>query len=179
MLEGYSFPLILLSMMENKLLILLIITFFLCIIAPAYAKEIPASSLIPRFMTFSADEVNVRTGPGQRYPIRVVFKKEGLPIEIVKEFDGWCQMRSKDGDEGWVHKSLLSSKRTVIVRGSTRTLFKKPKVGAMPVVKLEPGVIANLDRCNKEWCYLKAAGYKGWLERENIWGVYPDEVFIK
>ncbi|MFH1158447.1 MAG: SH3 domain-containing protein [Pseudomonadota bacterium] len=152
-------------------------TFFLGCAGLAHAEEIPAS--VPRFMTLGADEVNVRTGPGQRYPVRVVLRKEGLPVEIIKEFDGWCQMRSKDGDEGWAHKSLLSGKRSVIVEGSTRTLFKKPKAGAMPVVKLEPGVIAYLDRCDKEWCYLRVAGYKGWLERENVWGVYPGEVFTK
>jgi len=179
MLEGRSFPPILLRMMENKLLILLIITFSLGIVAPTYAEKISTPSLIPRFMTLSADKVNVRTGPGQRYPIRIVFKKEGLPVEIVKEFDVWYQIQSKDGDKGWVHKSLLSNKRAVIIIGSTRALFKKPKAGAMPVVKLEPDVIADLDRCDKKWCYLKTAGYKGWLEKKNIWGVYPDEVFIK
>ena len=178
-------------MMENRFLILLIITFFLGITVPAYAEKIPTSSPVPRFMTLSANKVNVRAGPGQRYPIRIILKRKGLPVEIIKEFDVWYQIQSNDGDKGWVHKSLLSGKRAVIIIGSTRTLFKKPKVGAMPVVKLEPGVIAYLDRCdracsdahtdncNKVWCYLKIAGYKGWIERKNIWGVYSNEVFIK
>ena len=177
--------------MENKFFILLVVTFLFGIAAQTYAEETPLPPPVPRFMTLNADEVNVRAGPGQRYPVKVILKKEGLPVEITKEFDGWYQMRSKDEDKGWVHRSLLSGKRAVIVKGSIRTLLKKPKLGAMPVVKLEPGVIAHLDRCdracadasldrcNKVWCYLKVAGYKGWIERENIWGVYPDEIFIK
>ena len=178
-------------MMENKFFILLVITFFFGTAAQTHAEESLVPPSVPRFMTLNADKVNVRAGPGQRYPVKFIFKKEGLPVEITKEFDGWYQMCSKDGDKGWVHISLLSGKRAVIVKGSIRTLFKKPGVGAMPVVKLEPGVIASLDscdracadasldRCNKVWCYLRVAGYKGWIERENIWGVYPDEIFIK
>jgi len=154
---------------------------FLGLLAPAYADEEAAAPQlpVPRFVTLNADEVNLRTGPGLRYPVRVVLKKDGLPVQIIKEFDVWRQIADKDGDEGWVHKSLLSGRRAVIISGPTQTLLKKPDEGAKPVVKLEPGVIAGLDRCDKEWCYLKVASYKGWLKRENVWGVYPDEKFTK
>jgi len=134
---------------------------------------------VPRFVTLDADEVNVRTGPGVRYPIKFIFNKEYLPVEVIKEFDVWRQIRSRDGDEGWVHKSLLSGKRTVIITGHIQTLFKKPDEGTKPVVKLEPGVIANLDHCDNGWCNLKIASYEGWIKRENLWGIYPDEKFVK
>src|SRR5690606_33077788 len=123
------------------------------------------------------DEVNVRTGPAVRYPIRFILKKDGLPVEIIKEFDIWRQIRTQDGDEGWVHKSLLSGRRAAIVTGHVQTVFKKADTGARPVVKLEPGVIAGLDHCGNEWCYLRVAGYKGWIKKENLWGVYPNETF--
>ena len=74
---------------------------------------------------------------------------------------------------------MLSGRRSVIVTGPVQTLLRKPDEDAKPVVKLEPGVIAGLDRCDKEWCYLKVASYKGWLKRENVWGVFPDEKFTK
>ena len=42
---------------------------------------------IPRFVTLRAREVNVRTGPGVRYPIDWVFQRPNLPVEVVAEFD--------------------------------------------------------------------------------------------
>lgn len=167
--------------MKNKVFIILFLFFFAGTahadekLTDANAPQLP----VPRFVTLGADEVNVRSGPGIRYPIKFIFKKDGMPIEIIKEFDVWRQIRSMEGDEGWANKSLLSGKRAVIIKGHIQTLLKKPNENAKPVVKVEPGVIAGLDQCNKEWCYLRIAGYKGWTKRENIWGIYPDEKLSK
>ena len=171
-------------MSKNAIYILII---FLCVVCFAgfveagiankdkSVKQLP----LPRFVTLSADEVNVRVGPGIRYPIKLVLKKERLPVEIIKEFDVWREVRSIDGDAGWVHKSLLSGKRSVIIKDYIQTIYKKPNKKSKPVVKLEPGVIARLDHCKNEWCYLNVASYKGWIKRENIWGVYSDEAVEK
>lgn len=140
-------------------------------------EEAPSQLPIPRFVTLGTEEVNVRTGPGLRYPIRIVIRKQGLPVEIIREFDVWRQIRDHDGEEGWVHKSMLSGRRAVIVQGATQPLLKKPETDARPVVRLEPGVIAGLETCPDAWCELKVGGYSGWMQRANVWGVYPDEKF--
>jgi SH3-like domain-containing protein len=132
---------------------------------------------VPRFVTLATDEVNLRTGPGLRYPVKLVIKRSGLPVEIIREFDIWRQVRDVDGEEGWVHKSMLSGRRSVIVRGQMQTLLRHPKTDALPVAKLEPGVIASLESCDAKWCSLKVGGYDGWIKKENLWGVYPDETF--
>lgn len=132
---------------------------------------------VPRFVTLGTDEVNVRTGPGQRYPIKFVIRKDGLPVEITREFDVWRQIRDVDGDGGWVHKSMLSGRRAVVIKGRLQTLLKKPDEADRPVVKLEPGVIADLQTCREAWCSLKIASYNGWLKKADIWGVYLDETF--
>ena len=181
-MDGGGFPLILIRMMENRLLtVLALIACLGVVLVPAFAADEPAAQPlpVPRFVTLNTDEVNLRTGPGLRYPVKLVLKKEGLPVQIIKEFDVWRQISDRDGDAGWVHKSMLSGKRGVIVTGPVQTLLRKPDEGSKPVVKLEPGVIAGLDRCDKEWCYLKVASYKGWLKRANVWGVFPDEKFTK
>ncbi len=152
----------------------------MCAAIPATAAEEEGKSAqlpVPRFVTLGTDEINIRTGPGLRYPIKLVFRKDGLPVEVIREFDVWRQIRDIDGDEGWVHKSMLSGKRAVIVQGHVQTLLKKPDEGKKPVVRLEPGVIAALKTCRKEWCELAVGGYDGWLKREDVWGVYSDEKF--
>jgi SH3-like domain-containing protein len=74
---------------------------------------------VPRFVSLGADRVNLRFGPGKEYPISWVLAREGLPVEIIGEFDTWRKVRLHDGDEGWVHSSLLSSRRTIMTRIAT------------------------------------------------------------
>ena len=130
---------------------------------------------VPRFVSLGSDEVNVRTGPGLRYPIRWVFHRQGMPVEIVREFDVWRQIKDMDGDEGWVHESLLSGKRTVVVTGKIRTMYEDATTHSRPVVRLQSGVVARLDHCEQGWCNLKAAGYEGWLKRDQVWGLLPGD----
>ena len=132
---------------------------------------------VPRFVTLGTDEVNLRTGPGLRYPVRLVLRKSGLPVEIVREFDIWRQVRDIDGDEGWVHKRMLSGRRAVVVKGQVQTLLRHPEDDARAVARLEPGVVARLETCKDAWCRLSVGGYTGWLKREQVWGVYPSEIF--
>ena len=63
---------------------------------------------VPRFVTLRADEVNLRTGPGEQYPIEWIYVRAGLPVEIIAEFGNWRRIRDFEGIEGWVFHSLLS-----------------------------------------------------------------------
>src|SRR5262249_34893678 len=63
---------------------------------------------VPRFVSLKADEVNARVGPGSDYAIAWVFRRAGLPVEIVAEFENWRQVRDSGGGTGWVASSLVS-----------------------------------------------------------------------
>jgi SH3-like domain-containing protein len=131
---------------------------------------------VPRFASLRADEVNLRTGPGERYPIDWVLVKKGLPVEIVQEFDVWRKIRDSQGSEGWVHQRMVAGTRSVIVAGVVRTLRADAAAAAPAVAHVEPGVVARLLECRGSWCRIETAGIKGWLGRSEVWGVYPDEV---
>jgi SH3-like domain-containing protein len=30
-------------------------------------------------------------------------------------------------------------------------------------------------RCREDWCRVEVAGLRGWISRDNIWGVYEGE----
>jgi SH3-like domain-containing protein len=130
---------------------------------------------LPRFVTLGADEVNVRTGPGLKYPIKFIIRKTGLPVEVKGEHEVWRRIEDSDRDGGWVHKSMLSGRRGVIVQGQVQSLLKKPDEAAPPVAKLEPGVVAELEACKADWCKLEVQSYTGWVKRAHLWGVYPQE----
>lgn len=144
----------------------------------ANAQGTGASGLeVPRFVSLASNEVNLRTGPGLKYPIEWVLTREGLPVEVVREFDTWREIKTVDGDVGWVHSSLLSGKRTVLVDQYTRKIFNAASADSRPIAQIEPGVVADVDKCEKQWCHIDVLTYDGWIEKSSVWGVYDHEVF--
>ncbi|MBK1667665.1 hypothetical protein CKO28_06410 [Rhodovibrio sodomensis] len=131
---------------------------------------------IPRFVSLRPDEVNLRTGPGRRYPIEWVYKRAGMPVEVIGEYGIWRQIRDWQGDTGWVHQVMLQADRTARVVGDgPRPLLAEPAPDAATVALLQPGVIAQLESCESRWCRLTAGGYTGWIRRDAFYGVYPGE----
>jgi SH3-like domain-containing protein len=145
----------------------------------AAALALPAGAVekerVPRFVSLRSDEVNLRTGPGERYPIDWVLVKKGLPVEVLDEYDVWRRIRDSQGSEGWVHQRMVGATRTVIVTGKLRTLRAEPGDDAAALAHVEPGVIARLLECRDAWCRVEAQDIKGWLKRGEIWGVYAEE----
>jgi len=142
-------------------------------LVPAVAAE--KALPVPRFVSLRADEVNLRTGPGERYPIEWVLTRKGLPVEIVEEFEAWRKIRDAQGTEGWVHQRMVTGTRNVLITGELRTLRADADAAAPAVARAEPGVIAHLLDCRDTWCRVELQGVKGWLKRSEVWGVYPGE----
>lgn len=130
---------------------------------------------VPRFVSLGSDRINVRRGPGTRYPIAWIFVREGLPVEVIAEFEHWRQIRDSEGAVGWVHKNLLSGERTVVVRDGLQALHREPYPASPAVARLQPGVIARVDQCRDAWCAVEIGNFDGWVMREYLWGVYPEE----
>jgi SH3-like domain-containing protein len=138
-----------------------------------------ADDHLPHFSSLRADAVNLRTGPGDRYPIEWVYQRKGLPVEVTAQFDVWRRVSDSDGTEGWVHERMLAARRTIVVTGAARTLLSAPETQAAPVARAEPGVIARLLECKADWCRVEVQDIKGWLPRADMWGVYPGETSVE
>ncbi len=132
---------------------------------------------LPRFVSLRSDEVNLRTGPGVRYPVDWIYSRRDLPVEVIAEFETWRKIRDWQGTEGWVHQSMLSGRRMVVVTGGTRRLRPEDAEDGRAIAMVEAGVIARLVKCprDKTFCLIEADGLQGWLKREEFWGVYPAE----
>ncbi|KFC61361.1 Hypothetical protein precursor [Devosia sp. LC5] len=156
---------------------------------PAWAQaDNPSGLPLPRFATTRSTPINVRVGPGTKYEVSWTYLKSGIPIEIVQEFDTWRKIRDIDGDEGWVHQNLLSGTRAGYVTplmANGEIALRSDKSGNAGVrARLGPGLRVQIKECDGEWCEVSAAqpgnehrSYSGYLRQEEIWGVYPDEVF--
>lgn len=137
----------------------------------------PVTNLpMPRYVSLKADEANARRGPGTDHRIDWVFKRRDMPLQVVAEFSNWRKVADREGAGGWVHYSLLSGVRTVIVQKDMAALYAQPVEEAAINAYAEAGVIARLGECVPGWCRLIANGQRGWVETSDLWGVAPGEV---
>ncbi|MFU8883321.1 MAG: SH3 domain-containing protein [Rhodobacterales bacterium] len=131
---------------------------------------------LPRYVSIKSNEVNVRRGPSLTHRIDWVFKRRDMPVQITAEHGHWRRVRDRDGAGGWVHYSLLSGTRTVIVDQDMLPLLSRPDQDAPATAKLELGVVARLENCLQSWCRLSTGGYRGWAPKTALWGVGSDEL---
>src|SRR5215475_11966413 len=108
------------------------------------AGESEGGQKLPRFVSLRSDQINLRVGPGENYPIEWVLTRKEMPVEIVKEFENWRMIRDWQGTEGWVHERMLTGKRAVVIRGGIRTLHRLPDPASPAVARAQPGVVARL-----------------------------------
>lgn len=130
---------------------------------------------ITRFASLRADDVNVRAGPGVRYPVKWKFVQRNMPVQIIAEYDTWRKIRDWEGAEGWVHRAMLSSRRSLIMIGQGQTMRKDATDDSAAVARLATGYVVMVSRCERIWCEVEADGYEGWIKRDKVWGIFPGE----
>lgn len=168
----------------------LLLTLLLCA-PPALAQAGNPSGLpLPRFASTRSDPINVRVGPGTKYEVAWTYLQSVIPVEIVQEFDTWRKIRDMDGAEGWVHQNLLQGTRagyaTPLLANGEVAIRATPSDTASLRARLGAGFKVIIRQCDGAWCDVsatspagngRAASYAGYVRQEELWGVYPDEVF--
>ena len=171
--------------MQTMLFASLILTLFIVPVWPdttnAYAAASGKSGLpLPRYVSLKSKRVNMRVGPGREYQVSWMYLKQGLPMEIIQEYDNWRRVRDPEGNEGWILHSLLSGKRTAIVapweEGSRVPMRTEASSGAAVTAEIEARVVGQITECQEHWCRLEVSGFEGFVEKKALWGVYPDEL---
>ena len=146
---------------------------------PATAESVAKGSVtnlpMPRYVSLKTSEGNARRGPSLSHRIDWVFVRRDMPLEITGEYEHWRRVRDRDGAGGWIHYSLLSGVRTVIVTEPLAALRMRPEPDAPVVARAESGIVARLGECDRTWCRIAARGQRGWVEKAALWGVRPEE----
>ncbi len=130
---------------------------------------------VPRFVTVKSDRAYLRAGPGDRYPVTWVYVRKGLPVEVVREYGIWRQVRDIGGSVGWMNKQLISGNRTAIVAGKVRTLYGTPDLQGRAMWRIAPGAIVRVVLCSEAWCRVDRGGKSGYILRAQLWGVTAGE----
>src|SRR5213595_1179337 len=142
---------------------------------PAFAADDDVGLKVPRFVSLHSDKVNLRTGPGRRYPIEWVLTRKDMPVEVIAQFEHWRRIRDWEGTAGWVQEHMVAGRRTVIVgKGAERPLHQQPDPASAVVARAAAGVVARLPECRGPWCRVETDTLSGWMRRSDLWGVYPN-----
>ena len=147
---------------------------------PLFSMEIQKGQVtnlpIPRFVSLKVKEANARRGPSLSHKIDWIYKRKNIPLEIYAEYENWRRVRDFEGFGGWIHYTLLSGIRYVLVKDELLEMRLLPLNNAQVIAKVPKHNIVILDQCKKNWCRIIDDGYKGWVSKNGIWGVYKKEL---
>ncbi len=155
----------------TKILLFVLTTLFFAFLStPTLASR--TITEVNYFASLRAAETNVRAGPGQNYPIKFTFKLRGLPVRVINEYDNWNEIEDFEGQTGWVTQSLLTKKRTLLVQTKKTfiNMHNKNSAKSRIIFRLENNVVGDYLKCVDDWCGIKVAGKKGWVQRDEVFG---------
>ena len=78
-----------------------------------------------------------------------------------------------------MHKSMLSNKRTVkVITPGENNIYNKADYQSKILAKVEDEVVGDIVKCpeNSNFCLIKFDTVEGWVPRNNLFGLFPDEV---
>ena len=132
---------------------------------------------LPRYVSLKTGQGNARRGPGLTHRIDWVFTRAGMPLKVTAEYENWRRVEDQDGAGGWVHYSLLSGVRAVLVTTAMTEFRASPAPDAEVLFQAELNVVGKLLACTAEWARVVVDGEKGWAKKADLWGVDPSDVF--
>ena len=117
----------------------------------------------------------MRYGPSADHPIKWVYNQKGWPFQVRNRFDQWVKVRDIDGEEGWIHNSLLSARSYALVipnqEKNYEVVRKKKSSDSSGLIRLESRSLVRVYECQDMACKIGISGYKGYLEKNILWGI--------
>jgi SH3-like domain-containing protein len=130
----------------------------------------------PYWASIASGQAMMRTGPARNYPGTWLYQRRDLPIRVLKTYPNWRFIEDPDGTQGWMLVTLLSDRRTAIVKtGDPRPVRAQPGEGAKVRYMAEQGVVGRIDKCASGWCRIAIGKKEGYIRTTDIWGVGEGE----
>ncbi len=146
--------------------------------AQTAADDTESGLALPRMVSLRSNLINARSGPGARYPIEWVYRQKTAPVEIIAEFELWRKIKDWEGSESWVHKSMLSGRRTVKMTAKGESnIYNNADYNSRVIAKVEDQVVGEVKKCpaGSDFCLIAFDSIEGWVPRRNFFGVYAKE----
>lgn len=140
----------------------------------ATGEDGPAGAQFPWYGSLKKSEVNVRSGPGNQYPILWIYQRSGYPVEVLARYDNYYKIKDVEGEEGWTYIGMVSRRVTGLVGGKAPANLTRHAAADSPIVaRLAPGVVVEMESCEDvsgvgTLCKVEAPGAKGWVNKRSL-----------
>ncbi len=117
----------------------------------------------------TAATANIRSGPGTGYDI--LWKVERYyPLLVLEKKGAWYRFKDYEGDQGWIHKSLVGKMKTVVVKADKCNVRSGPGTKYAVVFKVDNGVPFRVLETKGPWLHIRHAdGDQGWIHATLVW----------
>ena len=122
------------------------------------------------FLSLRNKTVNLRQGPSFDYPIKLVYKKKFLPVELIDKSGPWRKIKDIENNIGWIHVALLSKKKTAITIKDNIILNSRASIYSEPKAIIKKGRLVFVKKCKNLWCKIQTGKFYGWIPKNTLWG---------
>ena len=150
--------------MNNKSMIMRRIGIYLIILILIFGSTVMAER-----WAVSVDKCNVRSGPGEEFD--VIWRVEKYyPLDVIDSKGKWRFFRDLDGDEGWIHSTLLNKAETIVVKKNNCNIRSGPGTKYNITFIAEKGIPFKVLNREKQWIQIEHTdGDKGWIHDSLVW----------
>ena len=140
---------------------------------PAAAQE----KQPPYWASIASGQAMTHTGPGRNYPNVWLYQRRDLPVRVIKKYENWRLIQDPDGAQGWMLVTMLSDRRTGLVKPrEPKPIRVSPDEGARVAYQAQQGVVGRISKCSNAWCRIDIGSRRGYVRQADIWGVADGEV---
>jgi len=117
----------------------------------------------------SVSIANIRKGPAESYDILWQVEKY-YPVQVMEKQGDWYKFKDYEGDQGWIHNSLLDQTDTVIVKKEECNVRQGPGTNFPVAFRAQNGVPFRVINVKGDWVHIRHAdGDDGWIYKPLIW----------
>lgn len=138
-----------------------------------FAMSLAPAGNAAEYVSVKKDGVNIRSGPSTKSKvIWQVFKS--FPLQVLNREGKWADVIDFEGDKGWIYESLVSDKKTVIVKVETANMRSGPSKNDTIIATVKKGVVFEPLELAGEWIKLRYKNeFTGWMHSSLVWPSDP------
>lgn len=122
-------------------------------------------------VTVAVDMADIQSRPADVATYVVLQAPRYYPLSVQSEQNNYYQVRDYQGRIGWIHKSLVSDTKGVVVEVDRANVRKGPGIKNPIVFRAYKGVTFKVLGEKKDWLeVVHEGGGQGWISKPLTWG---------
>ena len=141
-------------------------TFYICLFFVFIAGGVAGAE---ERMAVQGAVANIRSGPNVEEAV-LWQVEQYYPVIILEKKGEWRRFRDFEGDQGWIHASLLAPIQSVIVKADHCNIRTGPGTQYDVAFTVDKGIPFKVLQTKGQWLQVQHAdGDNGWIHKKLVW----------